>query len=446
LPAIDVVLYVVTPFSYKDDIGWQTVLQQRGRRAFAFVINKWDPEGKPDAAPDSTDADTDLLQLLNAQGGYANPRVFRTSARYWLLKKLGELPQGSAVPQGEQFSQLEQWLSSGLASSEIAHIHERRRLKLWDTIAACVTQAIPPERDWSVWRKNLQGAILTLEHDGYGMVQPYLLERAREINATRKRERPRTFGILGLLLHTFTSVKSWRPLAGAMTPAISPARASDTISVESAAEKLSALAELRMSGLGWAAQQEQLPASALQREWAPLLLTMREEMARSLVTANAAALARQVRQWRRYLSLALMLVLELSAVALLAIGVWRIARGFLFEQYVTLPFALSLLALFATLVVLAAIVRVALLPANEAAVLRELDRPVQKTWRDLLAQLSSAADEHVRLYTALRSEGLTLERECLQRARHSSGVLARMQSGRTGSAVDQLFAKEPAEI
>ncbi len=42
LPLADVVLYVGSQEKYHDQAGWEMFLEQKQRRAFAFVLNKWD--------------------------------------------------------------------------------------------------------------------------------------------------------------------------------------------------------------------------------------------------------------------------------------------------------------------------------------------------------------------------------------------------------------------
>src|SRR5438094_1638061 len=42
LPVADIVLYVGSQEKYHDEIGWRLFLEHRQRRAFAFVLNKWD--------------------------------------------------------------------------------------------------------------------------------------------------------------------------------------------------------------------------------------------------------------------------------------------------------------------------------------------------------------------------------------------------------------------
>ena len=78
LPVADVVLYVGSQEKYHDHLGWELFLQQRKRRAFAFVLNKWDRcvrDGESGLRPDE-----DLLHDLTAEG-FKNPLIFRTQRR-----------------------------------------------------------------------------------------------------------------------------------------------------------------------------------------------------------------------------------------------------------------------------------------------------------------------------------------------------------------------------
>src|SRR5205823_5836971 len=80
LPIADVVLYVGSQEKYHDKLGWELFLQQRRRRAFAFVLNKWDRclHGSGGIRPDE-----DLLRDLRAEG-FENPLLFRTCAQFWV--------------------------------------------------------------------------------------------------------------------------------------------------------------------------------------------------------------------------------------------------------------------------------------------------------------------------------------------------------------------------
>src|SRR6516225_11236515 len=81
LPVADIVLYVGSQEKYHDKLGWDLFLQQRQRRAFAFVLNKWDRcqrESTTGLAPDQ-----DLLKDLEEEG-FQNPLLFRTCAQFWV--------------------------------------------------------------------------------------------------------------------------------------------------------------------------------------------------------------------------------------------------------------------------------------------------------------------------------------------------------------------------
>jgi 50S ribosome-binding GTPase len=69
LPHVDLLVYVVSPERYRDDIGWR-VLRQRGHRhGWMFVMNHWD-EGAPEQ-------EADLLAILH-EAGFADPLVLHT--------------------------------------------------------------------------------------------------------------------------------------------------------------------------------------------------------------------------------------------------------------------------------------------------------------------------------------------------------------------------------
>src|SRR5205807_1279473 len=98
LPVADVILYVGSQEKYHDQLGWELFLQQRRRRAFAFVLNKWDR--CLHGATSGLRPDQDLLRDLEAEG-FQNPLLFRTCAQIQVDRTAGN---GSATPpDGEQF-------------------------------------------------------------------------------------------------------------------------------------------------------------------------------------------------------------------------------------------------------------------------------------------------------------------------------------------------------
>src|SRR4051812_6785731 len=121
LPVADIVLYVGSQEKYHDRLGWELFKEQRKRRAFAFVLNKWDRcihLGATGLRPDE-----DLLRDLKDEG-FESPKLFRTMAQAWLdVATTGEKPEG--LPDGEQFADLRNWLELGLTRLEIEAVKAR---------------------------------------------------------------------------------------------------------------------------------------------------------------------------------------------------------------------------------------------------------------------------------------------------------------------------------
>jgi hypothetical protein len=187
LPVADIVLYVGSQEKYHDKLGWELFLQQRQRRAFAFILNKWDR--CLHGAAGGLRPDQDLLQDLKAEG-FKNPLLFRTHAQFWVDKAAGTLePEGNgepvpAVPEGplepgavitatpravitatppeeEQFAELTHWLEMGLSRLEIEAIKARGVSQLLAQLQKMLEIACPPdlidvaERTRTTWERLL---------------------------------------------------------------------------------------------------------------------------------------------------------------------------------------------------------------------------------------------------------------------------------------------------
>lgn len=121
LPVADIVLYVGSQEKYHDQLGWELFKEQRKRRAFAFVLNKWDRCLHPGAT--GLRPDEDLLRDLKAEG-FEQPIIFRTTAQSWLDAAITNTPP-TDLPEGEQFSELRHWLEMGLTRQEIEAVKAR---------------------------------------------------------------------------------------------------------------------------------------------------------------------------------------------------------------------------------------------------------------------------------------------------------------------------------
>jgi hypothetical protein len=138
LPVADVVLYVGSQEKYHDALIWEQFLKQRQRRAFAFVLNKWDRCLHAGAA--GMRPDEDLLKDLKSKG-FHSPLLFRTCAQLWVNRTTGQKTE--EPPEGEQFQQLVDWLEGGISRLEIEAIKSRGVSQMLAHLESSVSAAAP---------------------------------------------------------------------------------------------------------------------------------------------------------------------------------------------------------------------------------------------------------------------------------------------------------------
>jgi len=140
LPVADIVLYVGSQEKYHDKLGWELFLAQRRRRAFAFVLNKWDR--CQHAGAQGLRPDEDLLRDLQSEG-FQSPLLFRTCAQHWVDKASGNgTPE---PPEDEQFLDLVYWLEMGLTRLEVEAIKARGVSQTLHHLQQTLTGACPPD-------------------------------------------------------------------------------------------------------------------------------------------------------------------------------------------------------------------------------------------------------------------------------------------------------------
>ncbi|MBL8797764.1 MAG: 50S ribosome-binding GTPase [Planctomycetia bacterium] len=157
LPVADVVIYVGSSEKYHDSIGHEIFKQQRKRRAFGFVLNKWDRclhNNTQGLRPDE-----DWLNDLKNEG-FTQPRFFRTVAQHWVDKANGVSENGE-LPPGEQFLELTEWLEQGLNRLEIDAIKVRGINLTFEQLERALHETAPPDltdisaRTRTSWEKLL---------------------------------------------------------------------------------------------------------------------------------------------------------------------------------------------------------------------------------------------------------------------------------------------------
>lgn len=217
LPVADVVLYVGSQEKYHDRLGWDLFRAQRQRRAFAFVLNKWDRCTQPTAG--GMRPDEDLLRDLKEEG-FADPLLFRTSAQHWVDKSL-------ELPQGEQFPQLLQWLEDGLSRLEIEALKARGVGQMLEHLSAGLAQAKPTDLAAAAdkTRPGWETLIDTEAEDLSGMLLHTLEPQQREIEhhfrlTGQQRFQRLMAGYLGAVTRLqFIGSKLQNPLASASADA-----------------------------------------------------------------------------------------------------------------------------------------------------------------------------------------------------------------------------------
>ena len=122
LPHVDLLIYVVSPERYRDDVGWR-VLRQRGERhGWMFVLNRWD-EG------DASQKD-DFARMLR-EAGFSDPVLLCTSCLADELPAMTGVATVSALPTPDEFDRIEATIREHLAAHgvrELERLGHRARL------------------------------------------------------------------------------------------------------------------------------------------------------------------------------------------------------------------------------------------------------------------------------------------------------------------------------
>ena len=205
LPVADVVLYVGSQEKYHDQLGWELFRHQRKRRAFAFVLNKWDR-----CTLSSTTGlrpDEDLLRDLENEG-FHNPLLFRTCAQFWVDKASGN--GAPDPPDDEEFLDLVNWLEMGLTRVEIEAIKARGVSQLLQHLHQTLKAVCPPDLSEqaastrSAWEKTLGEEAAATAGVLLNTLEPF----QREIEHHFALEGQRRFhGLMAAYLHLFTRLR-----------------------------------------------------------------------------------------------------------------------------------------------------------------------------------------------------------------------------------------------
>jgi hypothetical protein len=205
LPVADIVLYVGSQEKYHDKLGWELFLEQRRRRAFAFVLNKWDR--CQHAGAEGLRPDADLLRDLESEG-FRSPLLFRTCAQHWVDKASGQA--NGELPEDEQFLDLVHWLEMGLSRLEIEAIKARGVSQTLDHLQQALAGACPPDladtarQTVAAWEGEFGAEATASAEVLLNTLEPYQREIEHHFTVEGYR---RFHGLMALYLSLFTKAR-----------------------------------------------------------------------------------------------------------------------------------------------------------------------------------------------------------------------------------------------
>jgi energy-coupling factor transporter ATP-binding protein EcfA2 len=251
LPVADILLYVGSQEKYHDKLGWEIFLEQRQRRAFAFVLNKWDRCVHPGAA--GLRPDEDLQRDLKAEG-FENPLLFRTCAQHWVdhplpanlvahdSNRVGDLTRSESCPtnnhgvppalEGEQFPDLVRWLETGLTRMEVEAIKARGVGQLLKHLEEAFESICPPDLTEAAERVRVSWSRLLgdeAEADAavlLNTLDPYQKEIEHHFASERQKHFSNLMGwylqAFNKLRYTGSTLRDHLPFASRSTPVRAP--------------------------------------------------------------------------------------------------------------------------------------------------------------------------------------------------------------------------------
>jgi hypothetical protein len=302
LPHVDLLVYVVSPERYRDDIGWR-VLRQRGHRhGWIFVMNRWD-EGAPEQ-------DTDLLAILH-EAGFADPLVLHTCC-------------GASCPD-DRFTQLEAFIRAVQAQHGRQELERLGHLAHLQDLAALLQASLRRLGTAEEWREARNG----FQRDWSGAAAAIADGLAWPIQEVAAEFAGRQTGLLARLLGE-RGERSAAPArdAGGERPAPRQALEQQSTGALWDAWAQGKLAEV-CDGLEIALRRIGVAPRPLLGRLQPQVESAGETVSRSLQQTLRQGLARPGMAWQRALRRATGAALNLLPVAALLWVSYQVVTGFL---------------------------------------------------------------------------------------------------------------------
>jgi GTPase SAR1 family protein len=403
LPVADVVLYVGSQEKYHDQIGWELFKEQRRRRAFAFVLNKWD-RCQLDPGTVGLRPDEDLLRDLKSEG-FEHPKLFRTQAQAWVEAEKANKSKPDQLPPGEQFEELRSWLEAGLTRLEIEAVKARGVGQLIDHARSSMQAVCPPDltaeatRVSESWKRILEEEADAQSEVLLNTLEPYQQEVEHHFSV-RGQQRFRGlmagyFRITNKLRYFSTSLKDQVPLASKLRDKGSKSEWDLAMFVEACSH----VAEERVLGQRLTALVNRLLVEADQKGFPLQLLNDRTEETAKLnweeritrcVVESLSEVEAEVTKptgWRRILRDGVTILGNVLPEIVLIGLIIRLLWGFFIQGIVPDSLLQILLPVYATLAVLILLhlLIVLVLPVRWGAIRGEFQSRLEKKLREELS-------------------------------------------------------------
>jgi hypothetical protein len=131
LPHVDLVVYVVSPERYRDDIGWEILRERALKHGWIFVINRCD-EGNPEQA-------RDFHQSLR-RAGFSQPVVLTTCCAPGIVNEC------------DQFEQLASYINELVDAHEVSEFEQLGRRARLGAVHAALQEALRTLGETATWR------------------------------------------------------------------------------------------------------------------------------------------------------------------------------------------------------------------------------------------------------------------------------------------------------
>jgi energy-coupling factor transporter ATP-binding protein EcfA2 len=439
--AADLVLFVTSPEKYKVMGSGRWILEQRQRRAMAFLLNKWDREALGLQRDRRGEVEEDFRNVLTGEG-FPDALVFKVSALTTSLEGPGTDHIENELPA------LRAWLETGISQSMTITIRQRRLRAAWGRLSAAIEPAVPRPLSG---HPLLMGIIEGLASGGKAAERSVSTE-ASVLDPVGFEDGgcPVTPGLLGMWTRARHSISlttaslrsgiSMLNLAGYARNAGGPSQHQPMSGDAFGGRSVAAFSETaqRLVGEASAARLALDPVGAA---WTAEAQQLERRLTRLPLDVIAELMAETNRPTvRRLAGIASVYAVEGLIVLVLLIAVGRVGIDFVAGSYAPKGLFASVLELNLILVVIGNIVATMFFPPLRQRARRNIANRARSLVTDAVERAQSALREHVEAVDGLAREG----RELLLMIDH---IVLALTAERGGEAnVDRLFGRQERQI